>query len=90
MHETPEPLSAAESAGRVWERRKPSLEDEHVLGRTLNWLNALPKGFRPIHLPAEFPRIVNALSRLWDKTAALDLYFQEKEFSPPRAGAAGP
>ncbi len=82
MHETPEFFTAAESAGHVWERRKPSPEDEHVLGHTRNWLNALPKGVRPIHLPEEFPRIVNALSSLWDETAALDLYFQEKEFSP--------
>lgn len=36
----------------------------------------------PVHLPAEFPRIANELARLWPETAALDLYFGEKEFSP--------
>jgi hypothetical protein len=29
-----------------------------------------------------FPRIANDLCRLWPATAALDLYFDEKEFSP--------
>ena len=53
-----------------------------MLSQTRNWLSALPKGVRPIHLPAEFPRIANDLSRLWPEPASLDLYFQEKEFSP--------
>ena len=82
MHESTESFIEAEAAGHTWERRPPRPEDEHVLGHTQNWLNALPKGVRPVHLPAEFPRIVNELSRLWPETAALDLYFEEKEFSP--------
>jgi hypothetical protein len=52
-----------------------------VLGHTQNWLNALPRGVRPVHLPAQFPRIVNELSRLWPEAGALDRYFEEKEFS---------
>jgi hypothetical protein len=52
-----------------------------VLGHTHNWLNALPKGVQPVHLPAAFPRIANALCSLWLETAALDRYFEEKEFS---------
>ncbi|MEP7296108.1 MAG: hypothetical protein ABI702_07960 [Burkholderiales bacterium] len=82
MHETTESVIAAEAAGHAWERHSPRPEDDHVLGHTLNWLNALPKGIRPVRLPVEFPRIVNTLSRLWNEPAALDHYFEEKEFSP--------
>jgi hypothetical protein len=82
MHESTESFIEAEAAGHTWERRSPRPEDDHVLGHTLNWLNALPKGVRPVHLPGDFPRIANDLSRLWGQTEALDRYFAEKEFSP--------
>ncbi|MEO8059192.1 MAG: hypothetical protein ABI671_12780 [Burkholderiales bacterium] len=81
MQESIETFIAAEAAGHTWERRSPRPEDDHVLGHTQNWLNALPKGVRPVHLPAAFPRIVNELCSLWAETAALDHYFEEKEFS---------
>lgn len=81
MHESSQSFNEAEAAGHTWERRTPSPEDDRVLGHTWNWLNALPKGVRPVHLPVAFPRIANDLSRLWPQTAALDLYFEEKEFS---------
>ena len=82
MPESTQSFIDAEAAGHTWERRSPRTEDDQVLGHTWNWLNALPKGVRPVHLPAEFPRIANDLSRLWLETPALDLYFEEKEFSP--------
>lgn len=82
MHETPEAFVESELEGHTWQRRAPRQEDEHVLGHTQNWLNALPKGVRPLHLPVVFPRITNELSRLWPETVALDRYFEEKEFSP--------
>lgn len=82
MHESTQSFIDAEAAGHTWERRSPAPEDDQVLGHTWNWLNALPKGVRPVHLPADFPRIANDISRLWPETAALDLYFAEKEFSP--------
>jgi hypothetical protein len=82
MHESTQSFIDAEAAGHTWERRSRSPEDDQILGHTWNWLNALPKGVRPVRLPAEFPRIANDLSRLWPETAALDLYFDEKEFSP--------
>jgi hypothetical protein len=82
MPESTESFIKAEKAGYTWERRSPRHDDDHVLGLTDNWLNALPVGVRPIHLQQEFPRIVNDLARLWAQTSALDLYFEEKEFSP--------
>jgi hypothetical protein len=82
MHESTPFFIDADAAGHTWERRSPRIEDDQVLGHTWNWLNALPKGVRPVHLPAEFPRIANELSRLWQETPTLDLYFEEKEFSP--------
>ena len=81
MQEGIETFIAAEAAGYTWERRSPRPEDDHVLGHTQNWLNALPKGVRPVHMPAAFPRIVNELCSLWPETGALDRYFEEKEFS---------
>jgi hypothetical protein len=53
-----------------------------LLAHAQNWLDALPKGVRPVHLQAEFPRIANELSRLWSESPALDHYFEDKEFSP--------
>ena len=66
--------------GHTWEQRSANPEDDHVLGHTQTWLNALPKGVRPVQRPVTFPRIANDLSKLWSETAALDLYFEEKEF----------
>ena len=78
----------AEAAGYTWERRSPQVEDEHLMPHTYNWLNALPKGVRPVHLQTTFPRIANDLCRLWPETAVLDKYFDEKEFNP-RPGRLG-
>ena len=82
MRNNTESFIEAEAAGHTWERRSPTPEDSHVLAHTHNWLNALPHGVRPVHLPADFPRIANDLARLWPETSALDHYFEEKEFSP--------
>ncbi|CAN5278988.1 hypothetical protein BH11PSE10_BH11PSE10_17920 [soil metagenome] len=82
MPENAETFIAADAAGYTWERRSPRPEDRHVLGHTQNWLNALPKGVRPVLMPTAFPRIANELCSLWPETAALDRYFEEKEFSP--------
>ena len=82
MPESTESFIRAERAGHTWERRSPRPEDDHVLGHTDNWLNALPMGIRPVHLQHDFPRIANELARLWVQTSALDLYFEEMEFSP--------
>ena len=88
MPESTQSFIKAEAAGFTWERRSPRPEDVYVLGHTDNWLNALPVGVRPVHLQQEFPRIANDLARLWAETLALDLYFEEKEFSP-REGRRG-
>jgi hypothetical protein len=88
MTESTESFIEAEAAGHTWERRAPAPADDHVLGHTENWLNALPKGARPVHLQRDFPRIANELARLWDETSELDRYFEEKEFSP-REGRHG-
>ena len=82
MFQSPESFLRAEAAGFTWERRAPRPEDDRLSAHTQNWLSALPKGVRPVHLPAEFPRITNELSRLWLQTAALDTYFEDLEFNP--------
>jgi len=88
MHESTQSFIDAEAAGNTWKRRSPSPADDQVLHHTWNWLNALPKGVRPVHLPVDFPRIANDLSRLWRNTAALHVYFEDKEFNrrPDRLG----
>jgi len=82
MHKSTKSFIEAEAARHAWERRLANPDDDHVLGHTQNWLNSLPKGVRPVQLPVTFPRIANDLCRVWSETAALDLYFEEKEFSP--------
>lgn len=81
MPESTESFIEAEAAGHTWERRSPTPADNHVLAHTDNWLNALPKGVRPVRLQNEFPRIANDLARLWDEAADLDRYFEDMEFS---------
>ncbi|WP_457334418.1 hypothetical protein [Rhizobacter sp. P5_C2] len=71
----------AEATNQAWARRSPSIEDQQLTSATVHWLDALPHGVRPVHLPDDFPRIANDLCRLWPTTPALDLYFEEKEFS---------
>lgn len=82
MPESTESFIKAEKAGYTWQRRSPRPEDDHVLGHTDNWLNALPVGIRPVHLQHDFPRVANDLARLWAEQPALDQYFEEMEFSP--------
>jgi len=82
MHKGTKSFIEAAAAGHTWLRRLANPDDDHVLGHTQNWLNSLPKGVRPVQLPVTFPRIANDLCRVWSETAALDLYFEEKEFSP--------
>ncbi len=88
MPKIPEPFPETESPGLTWERRAPRPEDDHLLAHTRNWLDAMPRGARPVHLQEDFPRIANDLSRLWDENAALDQYFEGLDFTsrPRRAG----
>lgn len=82
MNETLDAFVDVRAESHAWARRAGRIEDDQLLAHTWNWLNTLPKGVRPVHLPAEFPRIANDLARLWPETAALDAYFADKEFSP--------
>lgn len=79
--DTTNTADTTDAPGHAWERRSPSVEDEQLTSATAHWLDSLPADVRPIRLPADFPRIANALCRLWPATPALDLYFEEKEFS---------
>lgn len=85
MSEFPQSPLDSEASGSVWKRRTPQPADNHLLARTQNWLNAMPRGVRPVHLHEEFPRIANDISRLWGETAALDHYYQDLDFSPRMA-----
>ena len=88
MHEHSPYFVESAGADHLWERRSPRQADEHLLWHTIRWLAELPKGVRPVHLPVEFPRIANELSRLWPDSEALDFYFEDKECSsrPYRTG----
>lgn len=61
-----------------WKRvRRASLPTDRALtGRAIDWLLALPPSLRPETLSHQFPRIVNALTEVWDEPgecqAALD------------------
>lgn len=88
MPENTQSFLEAEAAGFTWARRAPKPADDHLLSHTDNWLNALPKGVRPVYLQNDFPRIANELARLWTETLPLDHYFEEKEFSL-REGRSG-
>ena len=88
MPQSTQSFIEAKAAGYTWERRSPVPADEHVLGSTENWLNALPTGARPVLLQQSFPRIANDLARLWPEIEELDRYFEDMEYSS-RAGRRG-
>ena len=46
--ETFNAAEAAEATELAWERHSARSEENHVLGHTQKWLNALPKGVRPL------------------------------------------
>ena len=55
-----------------WNRRPLQARDKALLGSTLYWLDALPRGVRPLQLPIRFARIANELCRLWLRPADFD------------------
>lgn len=88
MNESLDSFVNEEAPSHTWERRTHRIEDDQLLTRTWNWINALPKGVRPVHLPAEFPRNANDLSRLWPETAAWMLTLRTKNAVRARTVAA--
>ena len=50
----------------VSKRRPRVATDRALTGKALDWLMALPPTLRPEELGLAFPRIVNALSQVWD------------------------
>lgn len=79
---------AAPRATLVMGRRPPDWRDARLFAATIDWLDALPFGVRPVHLPVDFIRITNDLMRLWDHPVELERYFLEKELSR-RSGRQG-
>jgi hypothetical protein len=81
-------LFAAPSARLASGRRPSDWRDARLFAATIDWLDALPFGVRPVHLPVDFIRITNELMRLWDHPVELERYFLEKELSR-RSGRLG-
>ncbi len=88
--ETPRPPPTREPSGsnRVEYTYTPHIHPSHFrqpespYDRTLNrsavaWLAQLPPNVVPHALAAQFPRIVNRLSRFWDSPRMLDACFDE-------------
>ena len=69
-------------------RRPRRREDVRLLAETIDWLEALPFGVRPVQLPIDFIRITNELARLWNDPIELDRCLSEKE-SDRRGGRVG-
>ena len=56
-------------------RRAPTPADMAVLGKTLDWLMALPKQVRPDATVDRFPRVVNQLAEAWRDQGAIKACF---------------
>jgi hypothetical protein len=69
-------------------RRPIEGRDARLSAATIDWLEALPFGVRPLQLPVDFIRIANELTRLWNDPVELDRYFSEQE-SDHRGGRIG-
>jgi hypothetical protein len=69
LEEPPEGLQIASALrpGRWDSKRRPKLPtDRALVGRTLDWIVALPEAARPKRLADAYPRIANALAECWD------------------------
>lgn len=84
MPRSPQTPDASPSFGR----RPRERGDVRLFAETVDWLEALPHGVRPLQLPVDFIRITNELMRLWNDPAALDRYFLEKR-TDRRGGRVG-
>ena len=72
LEEPPAGLEAASALrpGRWESKRRPKVAtDKALVGRTLDWIVALPEAVRPKTLADENPRIANALAECWDDAA---------------------
>jgi hypothetical protein len=81
LEEPPEGLQAASAlrgAGRWDHKRRPKLPtDRALVGRTLDWILALPEAARPKKLADSNPRIANALAECWHDPARADAYLND-------------
>jgi len=64
--------------GRWDSKRRPKLPtDRALVGRTLDWIVALPEAARPKRLADGYPRIANALAECWDDAARANAYIDD-------------
>ena len=80
LEELPEGLQAAGALrpGRWDSKRRPKLPtDRALVGRTLDWIVALPEAARPKRLADGNPRIANALAECWDDAARANAYIDD-------------
>jgi len=80
LEELPEGLQAASSlrANRWESKRRPRLPtDRALVGRTLDWILALPAAARPKKLADSSPRIANAIAERWDEPMRASAYIDD-------------
>ena len=81
LEQPPEGLQAASALrgpGRWDNKRRPKLPtDRALVGRTLDWILALPETTRPKKLADSNPRIANALAECWHDPAQADAYLND-------------
>ena len=80
LEEPPAGLRAASDLrpGRWESKRRPKLAtDKALVGRTLDWIVALPEAARPKKLADGNPRIANALAECWDDAARANAYIDD-------------
>lgn len=61
----------------AWEkyRKAPTKEDQRLGRHAMEWLRAIPKATRPLHLAINFPHVANRLAASWDKRDELEACF---------------
>lgn len=70
-------LSDMSPTGWDLRRRAPRLEDRVLLADTLDLLEHLPHGLRPLNLARQFPRVLNEVRARWADTENLKAYLAE-------------
>ena len=80
LEQPPEGLQAASllrSGGWESKRRPKQPTDRALVGRTLDWIVALPEAARPKKLADANPRIANALAECWDDAVRANAYIDD-------------
>jgi hypothetical protein len=70
-----ERLLDAEPGAWAKYRKEPTKDDQRLGRHAMEWLRAIPKATRPLHMAINFPHVANRLAAAWEKPTELEACF---------------